>query len=69
VTSGLASARDHNAPYDVALLLLLDAEIARRSGADVDSEALQEAESLLQSLAVVPRSYGINRKPSTDEKT
>lgn len=50
VTAGLASADEHDAPYDRAQLLLVDAEIASCTGRDGATEALQEADGLLQRL-------------------
>ena len=71
VTSGLASAQEHDALYDTAQLLLVEAEIAARTGSSEGAEALQEAGRLLQRLGAVraTRSYGEAKRPSTAVNT
>ena len=53
VTSGLASAQEHDGLYDTAQLLLVKAEIAARTGSNESAEALREAGRLLQRLGAV----------------
>ena len=53
VAAGLASAEHHDALFDIAQLLLVRAEIERRTKAPQRVETLQDANRILQRLGMI----------------